>query len=134
VKDCATCKHRVELNPKYAKKKWEDTPCSRCSMVEPFGGNKRFDDAILYELIDARSKRQKDTVLTMLAHVFKCWIQLEHVEQQILSERIIRPFLSVSQVAKMYSMSRVTLYKIYQKIAIKFPALKTLTPYSHGDI
>ena len=35
MKDCTTCKHRVELNPQYADMEWGEIPCGSCEYVGP---------------------------------------------------------------------------------------------------
>jgi len=35
MKDCTTCKDRLELNPQYADAEWDDIPCSACKITEP---------------------------------------------------------------------------------------------------
>ena len=129
MKDCTKCKDRVELHPEYKRMKWDQVPCSKCQAVQPFGKNERFKDTILYKQANRKKKEDQETMIQLLSHVFRSWLQLGELERNIIAERVLRPELTHAEVAALYKVSRPTLYKSYRRIVTKFPILSPLTPY-----
>jgi len=128
MKDCTSCPHRIELNPSYRDKKWEDLPCSTCELTEPSGKTLSYNDNIYYSKADLNNNDDRDTFIALLSEVFKYWLNLNPTEKQIISDRVLKPTMTMTDLAKTHNMSRMTLYRTLNRISTKFPAFKVFVP------
>ena len=129
MKECTSCEYRVEEHPEYREMKWEDLPCATCDGTMKQATHIPFDDRLLYEQCSTLSDVPQDTLMNLMGYAFRCWLCLDPTDRSILSERCLRPELSLTDVANMHGLSRATLYKAYRRILSKYPVLAALTPY-----
>jgi len=113
MKDCTTCKDRVELHPEYRHKQFEDTPCFLC-FVGRHNADQEYIDGM--KLIAAPTQASGE-VLKVDADL---WDSLTLRQKDIARAFAFNPNSKKQEIRRLLKIPHMTFYRELKRIAHVF--------------
>jgi len=125
VKDCSTCPHRVEINPRYKTMKFENTPCCGCEPENPDTKAVPFADHLRWVISKPYTgdQEQVESVRDVMATMCRKFSQMSSRQQKLFSFRVQDPDMSISDMARSLDISRTHVRREIDKIVELYPEL-----------